>query len=147
MLDTADWARGDLLARADRLRKTAGGASGLAKGRVLTAFGWHRFQAGVAVAEVLLHIESRRPLMITRFNSATTLIERDRYVARSFLLACCVEIARSLQTDLGIDQGWLDWKVRADHVQSVLETAEGFTPVSQRTRGLRGATYVTLRRR
>lgn len=146
MEDSAEWNQSDLLARAQRLRKVLGGTSGLSKGRVVRAYGWHRFRPHVAVAEMLLHVESRAPLLITRFNAATDLIENERWAVRSFLISCCLDIAAALQETVGIDSGWLDWKVPERYAGAVCATSPGFKPTQKGTRPLRRGTYVILRR-
>lgn len=145
--NAAVWDARDLAATARRLRDYLGVSSGARKGRVITAYGWHRFQSKVAVAELLLHVDGHRPLQIQRFNASTELIERDRYAVRSFLVSCAVDIARELQVTAGIDLGWLDWRVDQKHAADVLATAPGFVIDHARARRRNKGTWVILRRR
>lgn len=148
MRHDADWNRGDVTARARRLAKRIGRSSGSEKGRVVTAYGWHRFTSDVALAELLLHVEHNRPLMIVRFSSSTDMIEAERYAVRSLLIACAVDIAEELRDTAGIDHGWLDWRVHESLVRDVLATAPGFAPQTKvaRRRRRRGADVVLRRR-
>jgi hypothetical protein len=145
-IDAGDWACADLQARTERLKKVIGGTSGLAKGRVVTAYDWYRFHPRVAVGEVLLHVESRAPLMITRVNITRGAIANERYAVRAFLIACCLDIADALQERLGIDDGWLDWKVPSGLADDVLRVTPGFRELKRESRPMRGGTYVILRR-
>jgi hypothetical protein len=142
-----DWGPGDLMARARRLGSSVSSlSSGLKKGRVLTACGWYGLRRDHLVAELLLHVDGDRPLQVMRFNSATGLVESDRYAVRNFLLACAFDISKALKSELGMDSGWLDWRVPERYAADVAATAPGFKTVQRRSRKRLRGTDVVLRR-
>ena len=116
----------------------------LRKGRVITAYGWHRFKSNVGIASMAVHVEAGTPLLIQQVSVSQLLIDDDRYAVRSFLVSCALAVAKSLQTDAEIDHGWLDWQVPEHLAGEAAKVAPGFAPDRKRARKRRG-TDVILR--
>jgi hypothetical protein len=83
---------------------------------------------------------------VQRFNSSADLVELDRYAVRSFLMSCATDVAKSLELELSIDNGWLDWRVPENLAPDVCATAKDFVPVRKKSRPRQRGTYVILRK-
>lgn len=135
VIDAAGWNPEGVIAKARRK-----------KGRAIYACGWHGLKKDRRVAQLLLHVEGNAPLRVQLFDSSADLTELDRYSIRNFLLSCAVDIAKALQGDLGINDGWLEWRVPAKRAQEVVAASPGFVIVRRRRRPRLRGTDVILRR-
>ena len=116
------------------------------KGRAIYACGWEGLKKDMRVGKLLVHVGGAAPLQVQQFDSSPELIERDRYAIRSFLLSCAVDVAKALESELQIDNGWLEWRVAEKLAQDVAATAPGFVIVRKRKRRRLRGTDVILRR-
>jgi hypothetical protein len=149
-VDIASWTRGDAVARAKRLAvsksRSDSKLTGRAKGRVISAHGWHKFRPEVRVGEIHLHVPKQSPLLITRVALPDSLIADERKAVLVFLVTCAAEIAAALESQLGIGGGRLDWRASKALQPVVLQLGLGFVPLKViRRHRLRG-TDVILRR-
>jgi hypothetical protein len=131
-VSSPEWDPRDEAALSQRL------GGGRVKGRVLEAVGFHNFDWNASVAAVLLHVESRKPLRITRMLVIDGLSGPDEQEVRVALLACAAEVALALKAK-GVGNGRLDWEIPADQEGRLMRIYPDFTkaPASQQPRGNR----------
>ena len=120
----------------------ATGKSPAKRGRIISAVGWHKFKPHQQVGHVLLHVEGRDAVLITRMVVADTLVGNEALEVQTTLLACTIDIGQELHAK-GIGNGCVDWQVSRRDAGTVCALFPDFKP--HRHRKIRGQSVLRCR--
>lgn len=103
-------------------------------GRRLEALGWANFRRSRVLGHIVVHIEDRRPLLITEFGWEEHTLEAESDEILGRLLVCAESLALELHDKLGIDDGWVDWQVADSQLSGISALYDRYKPVARRVR-------------
>lgn len=104
--------------------------------------GYHRFQTNQPVGSIQLHVTSRRPLLVTEYALADTLISGDRAEVLGDLILCAEAVARQLHQSRKIGNGCLEWQLDPGPYEGVCRLFPDFKPARKRNPLKRGKKYL-----
>jgi hypothetical protein len=111
-------------------------------GRKLHVRGWSRWKDDQHVGTLVLHVSTRKALLIVDRWLADTLLVSDRVDALAAMVACAEQIAVQLKAS-GIGNGYLEWQLEPREVESIQRLFRDYEPRKRSLR--RGKRYLRKR--
>jgi hypothetical protein len=103
------------------------------RGRELAIEGYSNFEQ-VVVANMVLHVEDRKPLMVVGYTFEPRLVVADRPEVLAQLLLCARAIATRLDQDLGVGNGCLLWQIDSHQLAELSKRYSWLSPVPKHRR-------------
>lgn len=114
------------------------------RGRELEIEGYSNFKQ-MPVARLVLHVNGRKPLMITGYSFERDLITSDRPEVLGQLVLCARAVATRLFEDLGVGNGCLMWQLESQRIAAISRRFPQFEPLPRRKRLKPGKRYLIWR--
>jgi hypothetical protein len=111
------------------------------RGRELEISGYSNFSNRV-VGHLTLHLDGRKPLLITSYRFEDHLVEADRPEVLYELVLCAREIAKHLHNVLDVGTGALMWQVESKSLPELSRRFKRFETVPRRKRLRPGKRYL-----
>ncbi|HEV2998780.1 MAG TPA: hypothetical protein VGX16_06695 [Solirubrobacteraceae bacterium] len=114
------------------------------RGRELEIAGYSNFKDQL-VGRLTLHVDGRKPLMITRYSFEEHLITFARPEVLGQLVLCAQAIATRLHEDLKVGNGSLMWEMEGRQLAEISKRFPQFGVLPRRKRFRRGKRYLVWR--
>ncbi len=114
------------------------------RGRGLEIEGWSNFQQ-VVVGRLALHVDERKPLLITGYSFDDGLLATEQPEVLGQLVLCARAVAIRLFDDLEVGDGCLLWQMESKQVAEISKHFPQFEAIPKRRRLRPGKRYLLWR--